>query len=444
MASIVLFFLYPAGWVIAIIRFIKIFFFGQAKELSLSDRLLLWIVFLVPLGKLVYFNIPGLMGFKFSFFVWALACVAYLGSWLAFKRFGIFRFQIFFLFLFFPIISLILRGNIGDLVYYSGDEQNDSLGARLVTLVFLMMFSTAIYDLCRRHGYEIVLRFFINGVVTATVVGCIIFLLVFSGVIGVPELEPISADTHIVNIVYRFNPGSNVNEFGFIAIYALLLMGVGYPAISRIMQYTVYGLLLFALFFSLTRAAWLGYAGALVLMAAVSGRGRKILILGAVSFAIVVLIAYLLGDEFSNIVLSRFALEGGASGDERLEKVADAFLSNQVSIFQIIFGHGWATKLYLHSVPLQLIYEIGIAGFLLTSSAMGWAIIKLIIRARRNLPGALPLLGCLTAFAIGSVFHHTIYHMQTWFIIGLILYIAFSPSSDVNARTTKHNAILYG
>lgn len=434
MTGLALLLIYPLGWMAAIQSFVKIFYYFPDKTYSLSDRFLLWIVFLVPMGKLVYFNVPGLMGFKFSFFVWALACMAYFGSWLALKRFGMFRFQIFLLFLFFPIFSLILQGNISELVYYSGDEQSDSLGARLVALVFLMIFSAAIYDLCRRHGFEIVVRFFIHGVITATIVGCFIFFLVLTGVIGVPDLMPISADTHIVDIVYRFNPGGNVNEFGFIAIYALLMMQMGYPSMSRIKQYTLYGLLLFALFFSLTRAAWLAYAGALVLMSAVSGQGRKLLILGTVSFAMIVLIVYQLGDEFSNIVVTRFAVEGGASGDERLEKATEAFLSNEVSILQIIFGHGWATNLYLHSVPLQLIYEIGIAGFLLTSSAMGWAIIKLIVRVRRNLPGALPLLGCLTAFAIGSAFHHTIYHMQTWFVVGLILYIAFSPKTAVTSQ----------
>ena len=111
-------------------------------------------------------------------------------------------------------------------------------------------------------------------------------------------------------------------------------------------------------------------------------------------------------------------------------------------IWRTIFGHGWATNLYLHSVPLQLIYEIGIAGYLLTSGAMAWALVKLIIRSRREVPGALSLLGCLTAFCITSALHHTLYHMQTWLIVGLTTYIAFSPRVLVLAREYDHKPLV--
>jgi hypothetical protein len=427
-------FLYPLGWIAAIARFFKLFSGEQAKAFTRADRFLLWVIYLVPVGKLVYFNVPGLMGFKFSFLIWSVACLVAFGSWIALKRFSSQRLLVFLIFLFFPVMSLILRGDYGDLLYYSADGQNDSLGARIASLIFLMMFAVAVYDLCRRQGYEVVVRAFVDGVIMAAVIGCVIFVLVYAGFIGVAELEPISADTHIVGLVYRFNPGGNVNEFGLISIYALMLVRMAYPSIAGAKQHAVYGLLLFALFFSLTRAAWLAYAGALAAMAVVSGRGRKALIIAVSSFAVFVFIVYQLNDEFANIVATRFAFEGGASGDERLDKVADAFLSNSVPTWEIIFGHGWATNLYLHSVPLQLIYETGLAGYLLTSSAMAWAVIKLIMRSRRDVPGALALLGCLTAFSIDSVLHHTLYNMQTWVIAGLTLYIAFAPWQTVEAR----------
>ncbi len=413
-------------------RFSKLFFLRSTKGLVRTDRFLLWIIYLVPLGKLVYFNIPGLSGFKFSFLIWSITCLFICGFWLAgLKRSSYQRFMVFFVFLLFPILSLIFRGNFDELLYYSGDEQNDSLGARLAALIFLMMFSTAVFDLCCRHGLEVVMRAFVDGVTTATLVGCVIFALVFAGVIGVLDLEPISADTHIVDNIYRFNPGGNVNEFGLIAIYALFMLKIAYPAVSRIKLFATSGLFLFALFFSLTRAAWLSYAGALVAMAVVSGRGRKLLFYAVLSFAVMIFIVYNINDEFANIVVSRLAFEGGASGDDRLDKVDAAFFTNNVSILQLFFGHGWATNLYMHSVPLQLIYEIGIAGYMLASIAMALAIFKLIIRSRREVPGALSLFGCLIAFCIDSVLHHTLYHMQTWFIIGLILYVGFSPRSMV-------------
>lgn len=429
MSSLSLLLLYPLGWLAAISQFIKTANHNEKLNLSLNEKFLLWLIYLVPMGKLIYFNIPNLMGFKFSFLIWSAVCIFTFGSWFSLKLFNFHRFLIFGLLLFFPIISLILRGDYSDLLYYSGDEQSDSLGARLASLIFLMMFSLAVLDLCLKYGYGIVIRSFLDGVVTAVIIGCLIFILVYAGFIGVSDLMPISADTHIVDIIYRFNPGGNVNEFGLISIYALLMFRLGYPKASTLSQYLIYGLLLFALFFSLTRAAWLAYGGALFAMALISGRGRKILIFAIISFAVLVFIVYQLNDDFANIVLTRFAFEGGASGDERLDKLETAFFSTNVSIWKILFGYGWATNLYLHSVPLQLIYEIGIAGYLLFSAVMAWSIIKLIIRIRNGFHSSLPIFGCLVAFSINSTLHHTLYHMQTWFLLGLVTYFSFSPKS---------------
>lgn len=429
--------LYPLGWLFAILRLNEIFWSLDTRKILFSDKFLLWIIYLVPLGKLVYFNVPGLMGFKFCFLIWSIGCIFYLMSWFALKKFNYRTFILVLFYALIPIISILSRGNFHEILYYSVDQQTDSLGARLISLIFLMMFSVAVCDLCKRQGYEIVIKYFLNGVITATLIGCVIFLLVFIGLIGVPELEPISADSHIVNIIYRFNPGSNVNEFGLIATYALMLVQVGYPRLSRKKKIAVYGLLSFALFFSLTRATWLAYAAALVIMSMISGQGRKYLMFGTLVFTLTVFLVYQLGDDFSEVVISRFAIDGGASGDERLEKVSNAFLSDSKSILQLVLGHGWATNLYMHSVPLQLIYEIGLLGFILISSSMFWIFIKLYIRARGNVHGALPILGCLISFSIASAFHHTIYHMQTWLIVGLAIYLSFSPIIASNSKKSN-------
>lgn len=435
-----LLFLYSLGWIIAITRLLKINYGAPTKALPILDRLLLWVIYLVPLGKLVYFHVPGLIGFKLVFLIWSIICLLFLGYLFSTKRSGFHRLTVLTIFLFFPFLSLMLRGNFAELIYYSADNQVDSLGARFIALMFLMIFSIAIFDLSLRRGIELVLRFFLDGVMMALFIGIIIFALVFMGMIGVADLEPLSADTHIVGSIYRFNPGGNVNEFGLIAIYGLLWARFAYPFASKFKQFAIYGLLIFALFFSLTRAAWLAYAGSLIVMALVSGHGRKLLFVGASSFAIFTYFIYQLNNELANIVVSRFSFDGGPSGEERLNKIASAFSFNaELNWLELLFGKGWATNLYLHSVPLQLIYEIGILGFLLITGTLVWTFFKLVMRARQKVPGALESLGCLVAYCIFSSFHHTLYHMQTWFILGLILYIAYTPLQVLQTKKSYSN-----
>lgn len=416
--------LYSAGWLVALAKLVQ-YLAERNADLRLTDRLFCWLLFCIPLGKLMYGHLPGLVGLKISFVAWSvvggLLCTwAILTQSVRNDSLGLLA-----LLLVFPLLSLMLLDNPYGILVYTSDDQTDSLLARAVSLFLLVLFMLSVRYHCERLGVQRVVRSFFDGVIATAVIGTVIFILVYSGQVGVDELLPISADTHIVSLVYRFNPGGNVNEFGIVAVYAMMLLRIAYPSISRSRLVFCYSLLVFGLFFSLTRAAWLAFIAALLVGVAVGGRGRGYLIASGVLVPLFVGLIYLINDEFAELVTSRLAFQGGASGDERIEKVMTAFLSGDLHWFNYLFGSGWATNLYMHSVPLQLLYETGLAGFLTMTLLLIALLISLTrLALRKTDPLPMAALACIAAFTLFSAFHHTIYHMQTWFILGIGLYAA--------------------
>jgi hypothetical protein len=419
-------FLYSIGWLSALWR-LGVYLKQDTFDFGLKERLFCWLVFCIPMGKLLYFHFSGLIGLKITFVVWTLiggfACF-----WsLCLKRIKLSALLLFCALLFFPVLSLGFLADPWSLIAYTADGQTDSLLARLISLSALVLFMLYVWHFCSTFGVQPLLKAFMDGMIVASIIGVFIFVLVYSGQVGVDELLAISADTHIVSLVYRFNPGANVNEFGILAAYALLLVRFSYPGISGKKLSCIYFLLTFALFFSLTRAAWLAYLFALLLGALIGGKGRFYILLGLTLAPLFVWLVYLINDDFAQLVSSRIALDGGASGDERIEKVMTAFFSGDLSVWNYVFGNGWATNLYMHSVPLQLLYEVGVVGFLFLSMLMFWMLLRLLMRAIVWKDAAVTAtFSCVSAFAFFSAFHHTVYHMQTWFILGLGLFFAYS------------------
>lgn len=423
-----LLFLYSIGWTVALFRLktylnMKYFCFG------LKQKYFCWLIFCIPLGKLLFFHYSGLIGLKITFFLWALIAPTLFIIYFLNQAIKLRYFLIFCLIGFFPFLSLGFLNEPAWLFIYNLDGQTDSLLLRYFSLCVLILFMLSVFDFCETFGARPLIRAFVDGVVTSSLIGVIIFALVYFGWIGAIDLMPISADTHIVSSVYRFNPGANVNEFGIMAVYALFLIRQAYPTRSTGQLLPIYILLFFAIFFSLTRAAWLAYIFALSISLLISRRNRLYVLSSAFFASIFVWLIYLINDDFNYLVTSRFAFEGGASGNERIEKIVTAFFTGNISVTNFLFGNGWATNLYLHSVPLQLIYEIGFIGFLFISLLLVFLLIKLATRTYRGNIKTGAALSCVCAFLAFSAFHHTIYHMQSWFIMGLAIFFA-NQSTD--------------
>lgn len=427
--------LYASGWFFAIRKW---FDFRRVEWVGLSrpDKIFLWVVFTVPLGKLIFFHVPGLIGFKFSFLFWSLFIALFFTKNLFDLKFRPREILLFLFLLIPPSLSLFARGDVEGLLVYSADGQSDSLLARWVSYVLLVLFMFYTVNFIKRKGVELVARLFIDGLLVASWIGLSIYVAVYIGAIGVDQLLPISADTHLIDNVYRFNPGSNVNEFGVLAAYGLFLLPLK-QFDSKNGLLIARSLLLFALFFSLTRAAWVAFAFALLLSSLLVPAYRMKVVGMFLGFICVFVLVYSVSSDFAELVTSRIALDGGASGLERIEKFEAAYQEVIRSSWYILFGLGWATNLYMHSVPLQLMYEVGLLGTLCFLLFFVFVLLSFLIKFKRLDPKiSVAVFGCMVVMLVASIFHHTLYHMQTWLVVGLFAGVALEKAGLVAQRSS--------
>lgn len=405
--------------------FVAIFFFfliANEKNKSLSEKILLFSVAIIPLGKLIYFPIPGLIGLKIQFLLASLAGLYGLYAhgikpksmkllWL----------------LILPAFSILWLEQYDWLLinHIYGEEQADSVGLRIVTFALLITYFMFIYGAIIRNPEIIkeLARKYIYGTIAACAIGVPIFIGVWFRVITVEDLLPISADTHIVDLFYRFNPGSNVNEFSMVLAYAIFLLPFsGFVNIQK--KYLLFAFIIFE-FATLTRASWIALVIAFLVAEFFKQRTKRKIGAGLI-FAFVIFLAffalYLVSPEIQDLIVSRTTLDIGASGDERLEKFQYIFDRVLESPFRLVFGFGWATNLYAHNVYLQILYELGIAGLLVFSVFQIGLFRKIILLPASSEKSTLVAV-LIFIFLVGAA-HHTLYHLQTWLMLAVIMAIS--------------------
>lgn len=412
--------LYHAGHIILGWLALKI---SAAKEnnFSVLEKLLIFSVALIPLGKLIYLPIPGMYGLKFSFifgsvlaFFWFMYVGVKKRTWLLFIT------------LFFPILSLIYIQNYDwILLYQLSVDQKDSSLLRLFSYIGLLLYCATIYTAILKNK-NIYIRFadyYVIGTVLASIVGVYIFYFVLNGTYTSIDLEPVSAGVHVVNMsnvsIYRFNPGANVNEFSMILAYAIFLLPfTSFSTKTKILLVVIFLLLEFA---TLTRASWL----ALLLASFISlfflsnlRRNLAYVFWASLVFIFIFSIVYHSSEQVRILFETRTSFDVGASGVERLEKFSNVFLSISDSMFRILFGFGWSTNMYVHNVYLQLWYEIGLFGLVVFIVSLT-LFIKNVFYIHKGVWKS-ALIACIVFLAFVSLMHHTFYHMQTWFILAFV------------------------
>lgn len=416
--------LYSLGYFVFVILALKIFLF-QKVTYSWIEKLLIFSVSLIPLGRLIYFPIPGLVGLKFAFIYGAI--VSFI--WLIVR--GI-RFNLLFVFmiLIIPLTSLIYIENIDWVFLYQlNAEQSDSSALRFLSILILVLYSAVIYSAIYKNPriLSIVADYFILGTIYASLIGVGISLMVLTGKIDADGLAPLSAGVHIVNMggvnFYRFNPGANVNEFSMILAYAIFL--TPFSKFSKRKKYILIIVFLILEFATLTRASWLALSLSILLATffmPMLKKNIKWALSIFVLFLLIFFVIYNISPEVKYLIDSRTSFNIGASGQERLEKFE--YVLNAVSndIFRLMFGFGWATNMYVHNVPLQLLYEIGLVGLL--SFITGIALYTGgVFRMERSLQKGI-LIAILAFITIISFIHHNLYHMQTWFMLGFVAVVS--------------------
>lgn len=249
---------------------------------------------------------------------------------------------------------------------------------------------------------------YIQGTLFTTIVGLVMFYMIFQGLVSENDLKIfiVAGDIHIVGNFFRFNPGSNVNEFSQILVYAIILL---FYFESKLM----FNIILFhlALLMTLTRFSWIGY------LIALFGFNIKKAVIFIFILVVSILCIYMLVDDNIRLIIeSRFALDMGASGDDRIGKFLYVYESLSNNIFRLLFGYGFSTNLYVHSVYLQLLYEIGIIGLLIISMLL----YKYFFRYINNRYS----LAIFIFIIVESIAHHILYLSETWFAIAMMVLIS--------------------
>ncbi len=426
------------------------FVFGACRvflsNVPLPCKFLVLPVVATPLGKLLYLPVIAVDGLKASFVLCALGVGVFtFNTMVKRKRFSAF---IWLQLICMVPIGLSLLGvdkNINIIWDRLYESQYDSILLRSLSYLIFATYGCFVAASLKKQPpafQELLINSFLQSTVVATLLGVVIFAGVWVRALDVVDLTPISVDTHIVDNFYRFNPGANVNEFGVLAGYAIFF--VQYRAIGHRMTLKDLALIsLFgaALFASLTRGAWVAFTLATVLYSLYSARRLKRLAIVGGLTALAIATLSLVNENVALIIDTRFSMDLGAGGEERLEKFQWAihgFLND--SWLQFLIGHGWATNLYAHSIFFQLIYEVGVIGFLIFMILLLAPIVLCSIRAVTNPRFSVQrqLLSAMGLFlVVVAMLHHTMYHVQTWLVFGFILAGAESQSASKNVGAIK-------
>jgi len=420
--------IYSAG---SIVAFLTLWYALQSSKYCIPERILLFSIGILPLGKLIYFPIPGFIGLKITFLVAIFSSLVWLVSR------GLNQRGANLLILF--CIAGISLGWLEDpswLWFYNYVEKagfeagqetgtTESAALRVLAFAFLLLYcGTVITSIARRvELITVAARYFVVGTLLASIVGVIIFIGVWTGSLSVVDLAPISVDSHFIEgqvDFYRFNPGANVNEFSMILAFAIFLL--------FFVKWKLRIVLAIVLFFSicqlaaLTRSSWIGIVLGLTFGIIFGSKHRRHVyaIIAAYTMVILVIIAlYNLSDDLRYLIETRLALDIGVSGEERLEKFSYVISRLNENSLRLLFGYGWSTNLYVHSVYFQLLYEIGLVGTLLFSSLLAY-----LFRGLLTIPSGGAKVASISAvifIAVSASMQHILYHVQTWFMLGFVV-----------------------
>lgn len=383
-----------------------------------------------PLGKLLYIPDVGVPGLKINFLLASLIAMWYFLELFLRKVYDS-RFVIPLLALFPVILSLFFLEDRFSGVFHSAyDGQRDSVPLRVFSFAILLGMALKLAwligeDKTKRFLFDC-MEAYLAACFFAIGAGLIFSVSMWYGFISIEDLQPVSADVHEINGFYRFNPGANVNEFGMIIGYALIflfLLGENWSKTKR--SFAVI-LLLLALLAGLTRAAWIALACAVVVICFYRPRYFIPMVGILLVIGVICCVCALQSDSIAFLLESRFSLELGAGGEDRMEKFQSSLLALNDSTGSFFLGHGWGTNLYAHGFFFQLLYELGIFNQLIFLFFLILPIGGIFLRSvNSRYFGSGMMALCVFAFIIAFL-HHTIYHVQTWIIYGMCL--AYSVS----------------
>ena len=411
------------------------------RKRTAADVVFLVGVALVPLGKLFYIPFTGLVSVTMGFvFTTMASCLTML---IVFIR-GVERFAfvpfIILLPAFFSIIFLYGPSQSGFVTAMANASSAGSPLIRILSVFFTCIYCSyvLVYVSRNENGRKDLANYFVLGTLFATFIGVFISYSLFTGALGPQDIMPVSVeDVHLAGRIYRFNPGSSVNEFGEKIGYAIFMLR--WTGWQNKRKMAAAGVLLIALFFSLTRGAWLGMVTGFVaytMFAPKSQRTQIFVAAGCLMAFLLVIIAS--SAELSYLLASRTSFQNSPGSDDRLNTAYAIFAALEASPLRMLFGFGWAADIfsgnygfekvgYIHSVPLMFLFDTGIIGVLICAAL--FVVMGRFVYA--NVRKDIDIIAGIVVFMFTvSAVEHLFFHVQTWLMFGLIMGIALRASRE--------------
>ena len=422
---------------------------AKDRKRPVGDLLFLAGVTLIPLGKLFYIPFTGLISITAAFiFTTIVSGTSSLASFIK----GVPRFAFVpFMAVLPALFSIVFLYSPSQSIWVQASDNASSAGSPLLRIVSIFLTCiycsyVALYVYKNENSQKEIATYFVGATLFATFIGCFIAYSLFFGLLDKADIMPVSVeDVHMAGRIYRFNPGASVNEFGELIGYSIFMLR--WTGWSNKWKMIAGGVLLLAMFFSLTRGAWLGLTVGYCAYALFSNRSQqKNVFLAAGILVVLLLLVVSTSDELSYLFASRTSLGESPGGDDRLNTAAAVFKALNATPIRALFGYGWAADIfsldygfekigYIHSVPLMFLFDTGLVG-------VGFCSAVFIIFGRfvyANVREDLDIYVGLVVFMFTvSMVEHIFFHVQTWLIFGLLIGIAFKAS---HANRVRHAAL---
>lgn len=412
---------------------------GPREARPLRARIVFWFAFLGPLGNLI--PVPGApASFRFYYLLLIPAIFVYLFR-------GITRRTFHHIIILAPLLLYMMVSAAVEYVTFS----NLIAGSTENPLVrFALFFSLMVFTICAAdyaQSFDIwtklrVIALFMRGYILSLLIGYAFFIGFYKNVFSLAFLARFEILVQLGFGLLRFSPGSYPNEYGIVSSFALSVLtllllyrkrlkgtGSAFESLLTLPRLLALFLLtLGALFLATTRAAYISYLlGLTYIGLSQGGIKRPILFLTRVVLGGLLLLACV--EPFFDVL---GILVGGyraffAPGDIGNGRLHSWTIALSLFLRQPYLGVGFGSVDMIHNVYLQLLFGLGILGFLLLSITALILIVRtrgLSLAGRQRAAPTMPeaLFQRITVLALLHVCwfafsNHNLNHFLTWFAV---------------------------
>jgi O-antigen ligase len=413
--------------------------------------------FLGPIGCLI--PVPGTPhSFRFYYLVLPIGIGVFLRNGIKARTFSVFRVLL-------PVLVYMAMSAVVSFLSGAGtssaEEENPLIrvGLFITLLLFILLAGERVSTQSRGEPTiemlrerSLLLRLMLIGYAVSLVAGYVIFVGYVQGKLSFEQVSKVEVLAQEGYGLLRFAPGSYPNEYGIVSSFVLSVLtllilrrralhgSASFLPLRRRWLFPMYLTTLIALFLATTRAAYIAYVVCLLYLIMLDGNAaaklRRAAVL-VVVFVVVLVAAQYFYDILGILNTAYVSLsDKDASAYERVIAWNRAWVEFGDSP---LLGTGFGSQDSIHNIYLQMLFELGVLGFVLLFASIA----LLLAGFRGRLISSYPVRYRLDWLALGrikvlGIFHvlwfgmsnHNLNHFLTWFVV-LLIYMASPPKNKV-------------